>query len=127
MSGHKQQFQLPFSLTRSSPTGEPIRRKSHDVVQASTFRGSGAESRERTESNAPELARVPMAGPTFVAMTDLANLRAAGIVYPSIIHGWRWLYRHRQERGLGDAFRRIGRRIVVDPERYRELVRERPC
>jgi hypothetical protein len=29
------------------------------------------------------------------------------------------------ERGLDDAFRRIGRRIVVDPERYRELVRAR--
>lgn len=61
--------------------------------------------------------------PIFVALTDLTNLRAAGIAYTSTVHGWRWLFRHRHERGLGDAFRRIRRRIVVDPERYRELIR----
>ncbi len=64
--------------------------------------------------------------PTFVALTDLPSLRAAGIAYPSTVHGWRWLFRHRHERGLDDAFRRIGRRIVVDPQRYRELVRRSP-
>jgi transposase-like protein len=64
------------------------------------------------------------ATPTFIALTDLPNLRAAGIVYPSTVHGWRWLFRHRHERGLEDAFRRIGRRIVVDAQRYQELLRE---
>ena len=64
--------------------------------------------------------------PTFVALTDLPSLRAAGIAYPSTVHGWRWLFRHRHERALDDAFRRIGRRIVVDPQRYRELVRRSP-
>jgi hypothetical protein len=66
-----------------------------------------------------------MTTPTFVPLTDLANLRDAGIAYPSTVHGWRWLFRHRHERGLDDAFRRIGRRIVVDPERYRDLIRNR--
>jgi hypothetical protein len=68
--------------------------------------------------------RAPVTAPTFVALTDLTNLRAAGIAYPSTVHGWRWLFRHRHERGLDDAFRRIGRRIVIDPQRYRELVRD---
>ena len=63
--------------------------------------------------------------PKVIALTDTAGLRAAGITYPGTLHAWRWLYRHRQERGLADAFRRIGRRIVVDPERYVELVRQR--
>jgi hypothetical protein len=62
---------------------------------------------------------------SLIPMTDVAALRAVGIAYPSTVHGWRWLFRNRHERGLGDAFRRIGRRIVVDPERYRELVRDR--
>jgi hypothetical protein len=32
--------------------------------------------------------------PTFVPLTDPINPRAAGITYPSTIHGWRGLYRH---------------------------------
>jgi transposase-like protein len=63
--------------------------------------------------------------PRLVALADTEGLRAAGITYPETLHAWRWLYRHRHERGLADAFRRIGRRIVVDPERYVELVRQR--
>jgi len=63
--------------------------------------------------------------PKLVALTDTSGLRASGITYPGTLHAWRWLYRHRHERGLADAFRRIRRRIVVDPERYVELVRQR--
>lgn len=66
-----------------------------------------------------------MTTPTLIPLTDLDSLRAAGIAYPSTEHGWRWLYRHRHERGLEDAFRTIGRRIVLDPTRYIELVRKR--
>jgi len=62
---------------------------------------------------------------SLIPLTDLDGLRAAGIAYPSTEHGWRWLYRHRHARGLSDAFRRIGRRIVLDPARYIDLVRER--
>jgi transposase-like protein len=63
--------------------------------------------------------------PRLIALNDIEGLRAAGITYPGTLNAWRWLYRHRHERGLADAFRRIGRRIVVDPERYVELVRQR--
>jgi hypothetical protein len=72
----------------------------------------------------PDSARARVTAPAFVALTDLTNLRAAGITYPNTVHGWRWLFRHRHERGLDDAFRRIGRRIVVDPQRYSELIRD---
>jgi hypothetical protein len=61
---------------------------------------------------------------TLVPLTDIESLRAAGVAYPSTVHSWRWLYRHRDERGLAGAFRRIGRRIVVDTEAYTRLVRE---
>ena len=60
----------------------------------------------------------------FIPITDLASLRAAGIAYPASVHAWRWLYRVRHERGLADAFRRIGRRVVVNPARFLELVRQ---
>jgi hypothetical protein len=61
--------------------------------------------------------------PMLIPLTDPESLRAAGIVYPSTVHAWRWLYRHRHERGLDDAFRRVGRRILLDAVRYVELVR----
>ncbi len=63
----------------------------------------------------PDCVQAAVTSPAFIALTDLTNLRAAGITYPSTVHGRRWLFRHRHERGLDDAFRRIGRRIVVDP------------
>lgn len=61
--------------------------------------------------------------PTLVPITDLKNLRAAGVVYPSTVEGFRWLFRKRYERGMEDAFRRVGRRILLDTERYLELIR----
>ena len=61
--------------------------------------------------------------PVLIPLTDLESLRAAGIVYPKTVHAWRWLFRHRHERGLNDAFRRVGRRILLDVTRYVELVR----
>ena len=44
-------------------------------------------------------------------------------VYPSTVNGFRWLFRKRYERGLDDAFRRVGRRILLDTVRYLELIR----
>lgn len=61
--------------------------------------------------------------PVFVLITDLAGMRAAGITYPSTVDGFRWLFRRRHERGMDDAFRRVGRRILLDTARYIELVR----
>lgn len=61
----------------------------------------------------------------LVPLTDLAALKAAGIGYPSTVEGWRWAYRVRAERGLEDAFKRQGRRVLVDTEAYLEAVRGR--
>jgi len=61
--------------------------------------------------------------PVLVPITDLAAMREAGIIYPSTVNGFRWLFRKRYERGLEDAFRRVGRRILLDTERYLQLIR----
>ena len=63
--------------------------------------------------------------PTLVPLTDLDALREAGIHYPSSIHGWRWAYRNRKERGLETAFIRQGRRILVDVPAYLDAVRSK--
>ena len=60
---------------------------------------------------------------TLVPLTDIESLRAAGVAYPSTVHSWRWLYRHREERGLAGAFRRVGRRVLVDVPGYLAAVR----
>ena len=59
----------------------------------------------------------------LVELTNLAALQAAGIHYPRTVHAWRWLFRCRKERGLELAFIRVGRRVLVDPPRYLELIR----
>ena len=64
---------------------------------------------------------------TLIPLTDLDGLRAAGFAYPATVDSWRWLYRHRHDRGLCDAFRCIGRRVVVDAPRFLELVRQTPA
>ena len=128
MSVNKHQFQLPLTVTKCHPrSGAKSDRERHKrpVPSASCARNEGPVTIRHPRAAAPESEEARMPTPTFVALTDLANLRAAGIAYPSTVHGWRWLFRNRHERGLDDAFRRIGRRIVVDPERYRELVRAR--
>lgn len=61
--------------------------------------------------------------PTLVPLTDVAALRAAGIHYPDTVDAWRWLYRCRHDRGLDRAFRRIGRRVLVDVPAYLDAVR----
>ena len=63
---------------------------------------------------------------SLIPMTDIEALRAAGISYPQSVHAWRWLYRHRQERGLTGAFKRIGKRIVVDAPAFLTAVRSQP-
>jgi hypothetical protein len=60
---------------------------------------------------------------TLVPLTDIDALRAAGVAYPSTVYSWRWLYRHREERGLACAFRRVGRRVLVDVPAYLAAVR----
>lgn len=63
---------------------------------------------------------------TLIAMTDLSALRAAGINYPHTEHAWRWLYRRRHERGFAGAFRRVGRRVLVDVPAFLDAIRSQP-
>ncbi len=69
----------------------------------------------------------PAEPPTLVPLTDLESLRAAGIQYPETVDGWRWLYRVRAERGMERAFRRVGRRVLVDVPAYLAAVRREPA
>jgi hypothetical protein len=58
-----------------------------------------------------------------IPITDLTALREQGITYPSTVDGWRWAWRQREERGLSDAFVRIGRRVCVLPDRFKTALR----
>ena len=60
----------------------------------------------------------------LIPMTDLESLKAAGIYYPGTQNAWRWCFRHRHARGLQDAFRRNGRRIIVDVDAFKAAVRD---
>jgi hypothetical protein len=64
-----------------------------------------------------------MSSQTLIPIIEGDLLLAAGIAYPSTVDSWRWLYRNRHDRGLDEAFRRVGRRILVDVPVYLECVR----
>jgi hypothetical protein len=59
-----------------------------------------------------------------IPITDLDALRERGIAYPKTVDGWRWLHRNREQRGLADAFVRVGRRVCVLPDVYVARTRE---
>jgi hypothetical protein len=125
MSTSKHQIELPLKASRQAPGSRAARVRESPAFVAAERRYERMVT-ATPAAHSSEIRREPClvtATPTFIALTDLPNLRAAGIVYPSTVHGWRWLFRHRHERGLEDAFRRIGRRIVVDAQRYQELLR----
>jgi hypothetical protein len=124
MSTGKHQIELPLKASQHAPCSRATRVREPPAFAAAEARNERLVT--ATLAHSSEARREPClmtTTPTFIALTDLANLRAAGIVYPSTVHGWRWLFRHRHERGLEDAFRRVGRRIVVDAQRYQELLR----
>jgi len=124
MSTSKHQIELPLKASRQAPCSRATRVRESPAFPAAEARNGRLAT--ATLAHSSEARRDPClvaATPTFIALTDMANLRAAGIVHPSTVHGWRWLFRHRHERGLEDAFRRVGRRIVVDAQRYQELLR----
>ena len=124
MSTSKHQIELPLKALRQLPCSRAKRvRESPAFVAETRYERLVTATPAAHSSEARREPCLMTATPTFIALTDLPNLRAAGIVYPSTVHGWRWLFRHRHERGLEDAFRRIGRRIVVDAQRYQELLR----
>ena len=123
-TANKYQFELSLQEQKCRPRGGTISGRHPPEQIAKGSRHGQPLALHTAPAPDPEPGEQFSTGPIFIALTDLSNLRAAGIAYPSTIPGWRWLFRHRHERGLQDAFRRIGRRIVVDPQRYKELVRE---
>ena len=46
--------------------------------------------------------------------------------YPSTEHQLRHIFRERGNNGLADAFRRLGVRVLFDPERLQELLAASP-
>ena len=118
MSTSKHQIELPLTASRRPPCSRATHVRESPALEK-------AESRyERLltatpaahSSEARREPRLVAATPTFIALTDLPNLRAAGIVYPSTDP---WLALAAIDIGTSAAwtmrFRRVGRRIVVDP------------
>lgn len=60
---------------------------------------------------------------SLIALTDVAGARSAGIPVTSA-HQLRWLERTADEKGLRNAFVRIGRRVFLDPAKFHELARQ---
>jgi hypothetical protein len=58
----------------------------------------------------------------LIPLTDPAQMQAAGLPFPSTDSA-RWCHRHADERGVAEAFVRIGRRVYIDPAKFHELVR----
>jgi hypothetical protein len=60
----------------------------------------------------------------LIPITDVEALKAAGIHHPGSENAWRWCFRHRHARGLDYAFKRNGRRILVDVDAFKAAIRD---
>jgi hypothetical protein len=60
--------------------------------------------------------------PQLIRINDLAALKAAGLPFKSV-HAARWCARTANEKGLADAFVKIGAALHVDPAKFHELAR----
>jgi hypothetical protein len=60
----------------------------------------------------------------LIPMHETDDLRKAGVHYPATPESWRWLFRTRRERGVEEAFVRVGRRILVDTEVLLDRMRQ---
>jgi hypothetical protein len=60
----------------------------------------------------------------LIPITDVEALKAAGILHPGSENAWRWCFRYRHVRGLEYAFKRNGRRIVVDVDAFKAAIRK---
>jgi hypothetical protein len=61
---------------------------------------------------------------SLIPLTDVTGARNAGIPVTTT-HQLRWLERTADEKGLREAFVRVGRRVFLDPETFHKLVRRR--
>lgn len=59
----------------------------------------------------------------LIRITDIAALKAAGLPFSSV-HAARWCERTAVEKGLSEAFVRIGKNVHVDPAKFHELARQ---
>jgi hypothetical protein len=60
----------------------------------------------------------------LIRINDLEGLKAAGLPFKSV-NAARWCQRTAREKGLADAFVRIGKAVHVDPAKFHELARAR--
>lgn len=59
----------------------------------------------------------------LIAINRLAEMKAQGLPFETE-HQARWAERTADEKGLREAFVRIGRRVYVDPAKFHELARK---
>ena len=63
-----------------------------------------------------------MQQPRLIPITDPEMMKAAGLPLRST-DAARWCFRHRVERGVADAFVRVGNRIYIDPDEFHRAIR----
>ena len=59
----------------------------------------------------------------LIPLTRPAEAKAAGMPVETV-NQLRWLQRTADEKGISEAFVRIGKRVFVDPEMFHKLVRK---
>lgn len=59
----------------------------------------------------------------LIRIVDIDRIRAAGLPFRTVDE-IRWCFRTAADKGLTDAFVRIGKNIHVDPVKFHELVRQ---
>jgi len=59
----------------------------------------------------------------LIPLTRPAEAKAAGVPVDTE-HQLRWMERTADEKGLREAFVRIGKRVFLDPAKFHELVRK---
>jgi hypothetical protein len=66
-----------------------------------------------------------MSGEQLIPLNKPDEAKAAGIPVDTEDQ-LRWMERTAEEKGLAEAFVRIGRRVFIDPRKFHELVRQGP-
>jgi hypothetical protein len=79
---------------------------------------------EPSSGDGPERGHGDTRPAKIVPLTDIDAIRASGVLYPSTVDGWRWLYRQRVARGMTQVFLRVGRRIMIDLTAYEAALRK---
>jgi hypothetical protein len=62
----------------------------------------------------------------LIPISKPAELAAAGLPWRTY-HSVQWAFRQRNQNGLKDCFRKLGKTVVVDVAKAHELIRARPA